>query len=95
MNSQLSAERQKQGRRPSFIYSPLMLVVGVIIMAAAIFAWAVPARSATIPTISISSVLSDQTVTVQAQNFPANQNFIVTMGPMGTQGVNGYVGGLN
>lgn len=91
MNSQLSAERQsKDGGRRSFT-RPLMLVVGVIIMAAAIFAWAVPARSATIPTISISSVLSDQTVTVQAQNFPANQNFIVTMGPMGTQGVNGYV----
>ncbi|RIK18517.1 MAG: hypothetical protein DCC51_10415 [Anaerolineae bacterium] len=35
--------------------------------------------------------MTDQTVTVQAHDFPANQNFVVTMGPFGTQGINGIV----
>ena len=66
MNSQLSAENQSRGGSRRSFTRPLILVFSLIIMAAAIFAWAVPARSATIPTISISSVLSDQTVTAQA-----------------------------
>jgi hypothetical protein len=48
------------------------------------------AISSTIPTISITSVVADQTVTIQTHNYPANQNFVVTMGPMGTQGINGF-----
>jgi hypothetical protein len=92
MNSQLSADSESKagGSRRSFA-RPLFLVLGLVLVAAAIFAWAVPARSSTIPTIGITSVLTDQTVTVQANNFPANQNFVVTMGAMGTQGVNGVV----
>ncbi|HRO23664.1 MAG TPA: hypothetical protein PLR07_05120, partial [Promineifilum sp.] len=96
MNPQLSAESANKvvGRR-AFV-RPLSLTLGLAVVAAVIFAWAAPARSSTIPTISISSVVTDQTVTVQANNFPANQNFVVTMGPMGTQGVNGtVVGTLN
>jgi hypothetical protein len=54
------------------------------------------AVSSTIPTISITSVATDQTVTIQTHNYPANQNFVVTMGPMGSRGVNGhYVTTLN
>lgn len=91
MNSQLSADStNKVGERRAFV-RPLFLTIGLALVAAVIFAWAAPARSSTIPTISISSVVTDQTVTVQANNFPANQNFVVTMGPMGTQGVNGTV----
>ena len=70
---------------------PLFFVLTLVLVAAAIFAWAVPARSSTIPTFSISSVVTDQTVTIQTANFPANQNFVVTMGPMGSKGVNGIV----
>lgn len=91
MNPQFSADSaNKAGGRRSLV-RPLFLVVGLVLVAAVIFAWAVPARSSTIPTISITSVVTDQTVTVQANNFPANQNFVVTMGPMGTQAVNGTV----
>lgn len=91
MNPQMSADNaNKTGGRRSFV-RPLFLVLGLVLVAAVIFAWAVPARSSTIPTISITSVVTDQTVTVQANNFPANQNFVVTMGPMGTQGINGTV----
>lgn len=91
MNPQLSADSaNKSGGRRSFI-RPMFLVLGLALVAAVIFAWAAPARSSTIPTVSITSVVTDTTVTVQANNFPANQNFVVTMGPMGTQGVNGTV----
>ena len=91
MNPQLSADNTNKigGRR--VLVRPLFLLLGLVLGAAVIFAWAAPARSSTLPTISISSVVTDQTVTVQASNFPANQNFVVTMGPMGTQGVNGTV----
>ena len=42
-----------------------------------------------IPTISITSVEPDQEVKVQTHNFPADREFIVFMGKMGTKGVNG------
>lgn len=92
MNSQLSTDSESNtgGGRRSFV-RPLFLFLALVVGAAAIFAWAGPARSSTIPTISITSVVTDTTVTIQANNFPANQNFTVTMGPMGTQGINGYV----
>lgn len=43
----------------------------------------------TIPTITIVSVVHDQSVTIQGANFPANQQFDVLMGAFGTQAVNG------
>lgn len=46
-------------------------------------------RPGTVPTIRIVSVVRDQTVTLQATNFPANRKFDVLMGRMGTRGVNG------
>ncbi|MCZ7667132.1 MAG: hypothetical protein M5U34_07880 [Chloroflexi bacterium] len=48
------------------------------------------AISSTIPTISITNVVTDQTVTIVTYNYPANQNFVVTMGPMGSKGIGGY-----
>lgn len=91
MKPQLSvdSENPTAGRR-SFA-RPLSLVLALVLVAAAILVWAVPARSSTIPTFSIVSVVTDQTVTIQTANFPANQNFVVTMGPMGSKGVNGIV----
>ncbi len=46
-----------------------------------------------IPVMTISSVARDQSVTFQTHNYPANQNFSVTMGPMGSQGINGIIVG--
>ncbi len=43
------------------------------------------------PTFSILSVVRDKSVTVQTYNLPANDSFVVTMGLMGTRGINGYV----
>jgi hypothetical protein len=49
-----------------------------------------------IPTIWIASVVRNSTVTIQTNNFPANLDFEVRMGPMHTQGINGYyVGTFN
>lgn len=42
-----------------------------------------------IPSISITSVETDEEVTVQTHNFPADKEFIVLMGKIGTRGVNG------
>ncbi len=92
MKPQLSASSESMaGDKRRTFARPFYLVLALLLVAAAIFAWAVPARSSTIPTISIVSVVTDQTVTVQTYNFPANQNFVVTMGPFGSKGVNGYV----
>ena len=51
------------------------------------------APSAAIPTFSITGVVTDQTVTIQTYNFPANQQFTVTMGYRPFRGVGGIVVG--
>jgi hypothetical protein len=42
-----------------------------------------------IPTFSIVGVVADANVTIQTNNFPANDSFDVLMGRIGTRGVNG------
>lgn len=49
-----------------------------------------------IPTFSITGVKKDSTVTIKTNNFPADVDFKVLMGKMGTKGVNGvYVETIN
>lgn len=49
-----------------------------------------------IPTIWISSVVRNNTVTITTHNWPAGVNFAVYMGPMGTRGIGGIpVGNLS
>ncbi len=48
-------------------------------------------KPGTIPTFSIQAVVRNNTVTISTLNFPANDSFVVTMGPMGTRGIGGYV----
>ncbi len=45
----------------------------------------------TIPTMSINSVVTDTSVTFTTYNFPPNQDFVLTMGKMGTLGIDGWV----
>jgi hypothetical protein len=92
MKSYLSASGESTGNggrrsllRPMFFIAMLLLAALVILLQVS------PAQSSTIPTFSITSVVTDQTVTIQTANFPASQNFVVTMGPMGTKGVGGVV----
>ena len=80
---------QANGRRFGALIRPRFFILVLLLVAVAVFAGANQVRSSTIPTISISSVVTDQTVTIQTYNFPANQNFVVTMGPFGSKGING------
>ncbi len=45
------------------------------------------------PTFSIVSVVKDKSVTIKTNNLPANDTFVVTMGKIGTQGVDGIEAG--
>jgi len=47
------------------------------------------AQTETIPTIHVTEVVMDTSVTISTQNYPANQTFTVTMGGIGTQGIDG------
>ncbi len=42
-----------------------------------------------IPTISITSVVKDESVSIKTANYPANTSFEVLMGAFGTRGING------
>ena len=81
------------------ILIPMLLLaalISLIIVAPARSSEDPAAASSGIPTFSIVSVDAGKTVTIQTSNFPANQAFTVTMGPMGSKGVNGtVVGTLN
>lgn len=46
-----------------------------------------------VPTMKVCQVVRDGSVEFQTANYPANMNFTVTMGPMGTQGFVGYAAG--
>jgi hypothetical protein len=46
-----------------------------------------------IPTFSITSVVTDTSVTIQTYNFPPGQTFTVRMGPYGSYGIGGTVVG--
>jgi hypothetical protein len=46
-----------------------------------------------LPVMTVTGVVRDQEVTFQTYNYPPNVDFSVTMGPMGTQGINGIHAG--
>ena len=46
-----------------------------------------------VPTFKIDSVTTNESVAITTNNFPRNQTFTVTMGPMFTQGIGGTVVG--
>ena len=74
-------------KRSISIAIALMVVLALAVPAAAL---GVRAYSG-IPTFSIVSVITDQKVTIQTDNFPASYDFQVLMGPIGTQGIGGTV----
>lgn len=53
----------------------------------------VSAQSGVVPSFTIEDVVVDQSVTIQTSNFPAGQEFVVTMGPNGSLGIDGTVVG--
>jgi len=93
MASQVSSVSDKASGRLGSQFRPRYLLLVLLLVAVAVFAGVSQVRSSTIPTFSITSVVTDTTVTIQTYNFPANQNFTVTMGPFGSKGVGGIVVG--
>lgn len=68
--------------------------IAVFVLVLSLFAAPVGyAQAATIPTFSIVSVVSDESVKIETYNFPAGQIFTVRMGEFGTLGIGGTVVG--
>ena len=68
-------------------------LISILITIVALTAFIVPmtASAHVTPYFNILEVATDQTVTIQAFNFPANDSLRVTMGPYGSYGINGVV----
>ena len=68
--------------------------VSLIVIAAlfvSIFAGVSQVQASTYPTFSISEVKTDESVTILTNNMPANKNFNVLMGEIGTKGIDGII----
>ncbi len=94
MSSYSSESSEKTSGGRGAVLRPRFLILVLLLVAVAVLAGVAGVnrvRSSTIPTFSINSVVTDTSVTINTQNFPANQNFTVTMGPMGSKGANGVV----
>jgi hypothetical protein len=87
-----AAPRFKQ-RIGSFFKYRAGILLALLICALIFGVGSVNSSSGAIPTFSIQSVVTDKTVTIVTQNFPAGQDFAVTMGAMGTLGIDGYLVG--
>lgn len=74
----------------------MKLSVRVIIVLVILLSFTSPALASYsgYPYFSISAVVEDQTVTIQANNFPAHDTFRVTMGYYGSYGIGGVVVGF-
>lgn len=69
-------------------------IVGLIVIVAlfgSIFAGVSQVQASTYPTFSISEVKTDESVTILTNNMPANKNFNVLMGEIGTKGIAGII----
>lgn len=73
------------GRRAARL---IALSLGVLVFLA-LLGGAAAQDDVVIPTFTIENVVVDGSVTILAQNFPPNQEFVVTMGPGGTLGIGG------
>ncbi len=91
MNFSNSADNTRASVRQWLLSVPRFKLFALTLVLLLIFATgAGVASSLTVPTISITDVVADQSVSIMTYNFPANQDFVVTMGPMGSRGVNGH-----
>ena len=68
---------------------PLLLAITLLALPAGSTLITPLTSSSTVPSFTIESVIKDQSVSIKTNNFPANQIFNATMGPMGTKGING------
>ena len=78
----------KGHRYKRFLFVTIVITILMIVSAGSAL---MAPRAQTIPTISIVSVEADESVTIRTANYPPDQTFTVTMGPMGTRGIDGTV----
>lgn len=91
MNSQFTHWLRTSKSRIAMILA--LLAVALFLAVDSANSWGWRRAPQPIPTISIESVVPDETVTINTRNFPAGQDFVVTMGPYGSRGINGIVVG--
>jgi hypothetical protein len=65
------------------------LILGMAVLLISMLPMATSVKAETIPTFDIISVVEDDTVTIETHNFPADTDFTVRMGLLGTRGVDG------
>ena len=75
---------QSRGTRLKVVVPLALLAIFLVLLGSA-----AAQDDAVVPTFTIENVIVDGSVSILAQNFPANQDFVVTMGPIGTLGING------
>ena len=63
----------------------------IVALFGSIFAGVSQVQASTYPTFSISEVKTDESVTILTNNMPANKNFNVLMGEIGTKGIDGII----
>lgn len=68
--------------------------VPAVILAIFLVALGRAAAQDVIPTFTIQDVVVNETVTIETRNFPPGQDFVVTMGHMGTLGIDGIPVGV-
>lgn len=81
----------RNGRRFGRLLPVFMFALAFLLLPASSSLFAKSESSSTVPIIQVTGVVRDDSVSIRAHNFPANTDFTVTMGPMGTRGINGYV----
>lgn len=84
-----TTQRWRRANRSFRLWSPLLLAFGFFWLASHTgYQPYAPPQPAT-PTIEIAIVREDRFVIVEARDFPADKEFTVTLGAMGTRGVGG------
>lgn len=83
----------------ALIYTAAILaifLVGLAIVLPRVAAQGEGKQTAVVPTFTVDDVVTDTSVTITTADFPPHQEFLVTMGPNGTQGIDGtVVGSIN
>lgn len=74
-----------QQSRPKLVLVVALLGIFLVMLGSA----AAQSGDEVVPTFTIENVVVDGSVSILAQDFPPNQDFVVTMGPIGTLGING------
>ena len=69
----------------------IVVLIVIVALFGSIFAGVSQVQASTYPTFSISEVKTDESVTILTNNMPANKNFNVLMGEIGTKGIDGIV----